>query len=72
VAEYLIIWIASQVVGGFFVWVCGYSNLSVIGASGVIMGFFASIILRAWIERTFLNIIWLVWFFSFLKILNLI
>jgi membrane associated rhomboid family serine protease len=50
--DYVLVFLVSQFVGGFFVWVSGPSAVSVIGASGVVMGFFAAIIVRAIFERS--------------------
>ncbi len=60
VLEFVMVFFSCQFIGGVLVWVSGPANVSVIGSSGIILGFFASIIVRAVFERTWSSIFWAV------------
>jgi len=55
--DYFIVWAVSQFVGGFIEWIIGPTNVSAVGASGVVLGFFGFLLGRFLFERTYANFI---------------
>lgn len=53
--EFLLVALASLLVGGLGVWLIGESNSNHIGASGLVFGYFGYVLARGWYERKFLS-----------------